>query len=434
MKKLTQLEWDRRAQGAGFIWLEPVSQSTVRTQARCLNGQHEFAIIPSTASRGCPLCKNPANRKRLSTEEIDEVFFSAGFDPLEPYAGKDVLRFSRCRHCGREFGVRYSHVRDGGGCAYCSGKRLDPEEVEAVFTQAGLEPLEPYAKNTRPRRCRCKKCGRETAPTFSNLKKGTGGCKYCAGRAVVLAEVDEAFAAASLQPLEDYAGADAPRRCRCTNCGGIISPSWTSVKQGIGCAYCAGRRVTHDGVDQIFSDAELEPLEPYVNAKTRRRSRCLRCGTVVFPTYDNLKQGQGGCASCAEFGFNPTLPSILYLLEADEDSALKIGIAKRSDLARGQARLDAHSVRGWHTVRVWELATGEQAREIEQGTLRWWRDDLGLPPARKRGSGFTETVSAEHMTIRRVVRHVNKRLREMSIRDSPVRRISSAAIVVSEKR
>jgi recombinational DNA repair protein (RecF pathway) len=303
-----------------------------------------------------------------------------------------------------------------------------------MFAQANLEPLEPYIKNTRPRRCRCITCGRETAPTYSSLKQGNGGCKYCAGRAVVLAEVDAAFTAAGLQPLEDYAGADAARQCRCANCGNVVAPSWTSVKQGKGCAFCAGRRVTPYGVDQIFSDAELEPLEPYVNAKTQRRSRCLRCGTVVFPTYDNLKQGQGGCASCAEFGFNPTLPSILYLLEADEGSALKIGIAKRSDLARGQARLDAHSARGWHTVRVWALADGEQARQIERDTLRWWRDDLGLPPVRKRGSGFTETVAAEHMTVRRVVRYVNKRLREMSICDSPVKRVRSAAIRVSEQR
>ena len=342
------------------------------------------------------------------------MLIAAGFEPLEPYAGKDVLRQCRCHICKRTLGVRYSHVRDGGGCAYCSGKRVESSEIEDVFTRAGLEPLEPYVKNDHPRHCRCTRCGRETSPTFSNLRKGTGGCKYCAGRAVVPAEIDAAFFAAGLEPLEDFVGADTGRRCRCAKCGNVVSPSWTSLRAGKGCAYCARTRVTPDAVELVFSAAALEPLEPYVNSHTPRHSRCLRCGAEAFPTYSNLQSGQGGCPTCAEFGFNPTLPSVLYLLRAKSGSALKIGIAKRSDLARGQPRLTAHTARGWAPVRIWNFDDGTQARKVEIAVLQWWRDDLGLPPAHTKGSGFTETVSSDYMTIRRVVRFVNKTVKNLS--------------------
>jgi hypothetical protein len=43
-----------------------------------------------------------------------------------------------------------------------------------------LEPLEVYPGSLRPWKCRCLKCGRTVAPCYTTIKRGGGGCRWCA--------------------------------------------------------------------------------------------------------------------------------------------------------------------------------------------------------------------------------------------------------------
>ena len=49
----------------------------------------------------------------------------------------------------------------------------------------------------------------------------------------------------------------------------------------------------------VMLKAGLEPLEPYTNAKTKWKSKCLKCGSVVNPRYNDIQGGKGGCIGCA---------------------------------------------------------------------------------------------------------------------------------------
>ena len=51
--------------------------------------------------------------------------------------------------------------------------------------------------------------------------------------------------------------------------------------------------------ENLMQAAGLEPLEPYPGAQKQWKCRCMTCGTEVFPRYDNIKNGWGGCATCA---------------------------------------------------------------------------------------------------------------------------------------
>ena len=48
----------------------------------------------------------------------------------------------------------------------------------------------------------------------------------------------------------------------------------------------------------VMITAGLMPLEPYLNSSTKWKSKCLKCGEIVFPKYTNIKQGDGGCRPC----------------------------------------------------------------------------------------------------------------------------------------
>jgi hypothetical protein len=44
--------------------------------------------------------------------------------------------------------------------------------------------------------------------------------------------------------------------------------------------------------------AGLEPLEPYQSALAKWKCKCLGCGEIVFPKYNQIQQGIGGCNNC----------------------------------------------------------------------------------------------------------------------------------------
>jgi hypothetical protein len=71
---------------------------------------------------------------------------------------------------------------------------------------------------------------------------------------------------------------------------------------------------------------------------------------------------------------------------------VKIGCADRSG-----GRLDAHRRFGWKVAWVVETPTGDDAYNLEQTVLGWWRNELhlpfGYPAERLPQEGYTETAA-----------------------------------------
>ena len=235
---------------------------------------------------------------KLDAGEAERVMIDAGFMPLVTYPGPKKPWLCLCSTCGREVQPRYQDVRKGGSCKYCAGRAVDPTEARQVMIDAGLMPLVDYPGNDKPWPCRCLTCGREVQPRYASVRKG-GGCRFCAGR--VRYTDDEAAAvmrAAGLEPLEPYAGANAPWRCRCVRCGHEVTPARWTVSNGSGCIYCAGRRVDPADAVAVMRSAGMEPLEPYNRAGAPWRCRCRKCRQEVAPSYNSVRSGSG-CISCA---------------------------------------------------------------------------------------------------------------------------------------
>ena len=60
----------------------------------------------------------------------------------------------------------------------------------------------------------------------------------------------------------------------------------------------------------LMLKAKLKPKEPYKSAITKWKCECLQCGDTVFPKYNLIKSGQGGCIKC---GYRKTSKTLKIL-------------------------------------------------------------------------------------------------------------------------
>lgn len=241
--------------------------------------------------------------KPIAPVEAEASLRTQGFEPLVPYPGAGKPWLARCERCKTE-GNRYWSRNARVGCGVCSGNVPIPaERAHSVLSEQGLEPLEPYpGRGTAPWRARCKKCEREVAPRVSTLLRSSVGCEHCARRTRRIDD-DAAVAlmrAAGWEPQVPYPGSSTPWSCLCTVCDRVRTPSYASVKRGVGCGGCLEKaRVQADDAVAMMLAAGARPLEPYLNETEPWECECLTCFKVISPRFMGIKRGVKPCAHCA---------------------------------------------------------------------------------------------------------------------------------------
>jgi hypothetical protein len=107
------------------------------------------------------------------------------------------------------------------------------------------------------------------------------------------------------KPLEPYPGSQQKWRCQCTVCGNEVMVLRNTVAaNGTGCKFCwkqrRGRalRISESSAIAVMKSAGLEPQDPYVRSGDPWRCIHLVCGREVFPSYNSVQQGGGGCQQC----------------------------------------------------------------------------------------------------------------------------------------
>jgi hypothetical protein len=221
----------------------------------------------------------------------------AGFSPLHRYPGSNKKWQARCRKCS-EVSEKTLFQYESFPCKFCSGKRLPKSATERLAKLAGFQLLEPF-KNTRTKTlARHLACGREMKVSWAALREG-GGCASCAGRKITVQDAHNRASELGLIPLGSYVSSRAKWRLQCRTCLRLLSLDSASVLKGHGCAYCSGVRVDEsDAVSRMLA-AELKPLVPYPGSKTPWLCSCLKCGEIVSPRRDSILAGQQGCLYCS---------------------------------------------------------------------------------------------------------------------------------------
>lgn len=193
-----------------------------------------------------------------------------------------------------------------------------------------------------------------------------------------------AFENANLLPLEEYVSANQKWKSKCLICGSIVSPRIADVKFGRnGCKPCGTKKAQlakfvnqEKQALKTAKKAKLEPLEPYVNAVSQWKCKCLKCGEIVTPTYHNLKQGNGGCIYCQKAAFKLDKPAYLYFIHHRQMRSFKIGIGNRDSV---NDRLKSFIKVGWVVLEKHDFKFGKDALRIEKEIFKWLRKDLHIP-------------------------------------------------------
>ena len=361
---------------------------------------------------GCSFCSGA----RILSKDAIRMMTEVGLVPLEVFKSSASPWECRCTTCGKISRRSLHNVRNTGkGCPHCSfaSTRVSQEEMFTIARDFGYEPLEPYETQTKLWKLKCSKCGLETSRYPSSLKfrkrsskTGFTGCIGCSKRQKVV-ESDQGENAikimetAGFEVLEPYISAKHPWKVRCKKCRMEMTKQFTHVKsENKGCKYCSGNYLNNEQIFTIMLNAQLEPLEPYVNAQKPWKCKCLKCGKTVKPRFGGISAGIGGCKFCGPHGLDFNKPAFVYLITNDELNAHKIGVSGR-DIQTD--RLKAHIKFGWKLYSRLDVDTGEVAFLIEQDVLHWLRNDLNLGiyavKEQMPQGGYSETVDATEIDL-----------------------------------
>ena len=372
VRRLTQPEVAERFAAAGLELLDDYVNSTTPLKYRCMTCGYMGTTANSSVQQGhgCRACGYQTVRRKLmdqktDLEKIEALYAAANVTPLEPWVNAGTPRLVRCNKCGDEHKVRYSNIYSGqGGCRPCAraligqAQRVPLNVIDAVLGSKNLERVGEYLGGDNRLMVRCLECGSQNGVLLrelTNPKKNRSGCRDCGYRKMGESKV---------LPAEI--------------------------------------------VDQAFAAAMLEPLEPYVSATTARLCRCLKCGRQVSPAYNSIQQGQGGCKYCAPGGLDRTAPGVLYLMLNSSFATIKIGVTSTKARRR---RIEAHTEHGWELVHTWSFDDAAQAELIETAVLWWWRKTLGAPiamrPVDMPQAGYSETAALVHVTIEETIDFVD---------------------------
>jgi hypothetical protein len=349
--------------------------------------------------KGCPVCAGvvPISQKRAFA-----FFRSNGLEPQEKFKGPHHPWKSIHKKCGRVVTPQWASVQQGGGgCAYCSGNKIDKKDIKNILKANQLKPLEVFPGGSKPWKCIHIKCGREVSPRYAALRAGQGPCEFCGKNMISESEAMELLQKNNFKPLEKFPGGSKPWRCLHLTCKKETDITTTYLRAGgKGCNICAGLAPIPESIAlKLFKSRGFTPLVKFRGRNYPWKSKHNVCGKTVSPTYGSIKAG-GGCKYCQIGGINLLAPAYLYLITSTELNSHKIGIG---GFDSSMDRLDKHIKQGWKTYNKIDLDTAEEAYEIEQGVLNWLRNDLNLQqyllPEQMPQRGHTETVDASEIEL-----------------------------------
>ncbi|MFK0016235.1 hypothetical protein [Streptomyces sp. NPDC091027] len=106
----------------------------------------------------------------------------------------------------------------------------------------------------------------------------------------------------------------------------------------------------------------------------------------------NSRFRSGPCETCADHGFKPDRPALLYLVIKSTLAAAKVGIRENSPR---NARLAEHRRNGWTLLHELAFPQGTGARAREKATVESWRARGWTPvlDGKLAYDGYMETVS-----------------------------------------
>lgn len=395
---ISENEAIRRLADRGFTPLEGFpGNSEMSWRVSCMTCGHEKLVkMRSWQKLGCRYCA-----KRTPIGEV-RSFLATGPLILDGEYRSATSVPVKCSTCSESFTVNVTAQKSKGesSCKFCSRNVLSINEIEKRLEDSDFLALSGLPKGATDKfKAYCKICGKISEKTINAISVGKG-CKYCAPNADVSEGAAlELWKQRGLKPLIPFPGAHKPWPSICDDCGEEVAPHYVSLatNPGRSCRYCAGKAVNEQKAEKLMKNAGLTPLAPYPGALAPWPSKCGTCGNTTNPSYSTVRMG-GRCVFCYPGGVDYKQPAILYLITHSELNALKIGIQTYNS-----NRIWTHVRKGWVIHKLWGIATGKIAREIEQDSKLTLREEFfafGMVEAKlMTAGGHTETFLSSEISI-----------------------------------
>jgi hypothetical protein len=292
-------------------------------------------------------------------------------------------------------------------------RRLSPEVVakrKAQLADRGITVLNEYYKDG----ClwwyvECR-CGNKWSSISKDLTLGGQGCGSCASdrpltNVEAIAKV-EALSPGKFLFLEPYRSSKKSWKVQCRECGWI----WEPVAGGImfirrgrlikGCPICAKKifadkvRLPVEEVNINLAERGITLLSTYQTLNRYSQLQCNECGKIwECKIADIFNSHQCGCPDCADYGFKPNQPAVLYYIQliGPNGPLWKIGITNRS--VRKRLYLDRDRLLS--VLLEDKYALGSQAKRTEQEILKLHAAHLYRGPKFMKGGGDREIFTCD---------------------------------------
>ena len=217
-------------------------------RCECMRCGKEVTPVYGNVNQGDGGCKYCGGHY-VSPEAAEKLMLLNNAVPLEPYVNSGKQWHCKCEICKRDIYPRYNSVQQGSGaCSYCSKRKVDPKDAYEVMVKAGAKPLVEFPGATKPWNCQCNTCNRLITPKYTTVANiGASPCLYCAGKKVDSDSAFKMMLAAELTPLVPYSRADFKWECVCQKCGKYVTPTYTAIRVGQGgCRYCAEKGLDYN--------------------------------------------------------------------------------------------------------------------------------------------------------------------------------------------
>lgn len=353
---------------------------------KCPNGAHPSWLSKSRKSEKCPVCLNQTLLTGFNDVASRDPELAAEWHPTLNGERRPEFTLSGGRQkvwwlCAQghhwEAGI-YSRAKNG--CPFCGFKRLWPGFNDLATVNPGLAAEWHPSKNG-------KLTARDLMSSVSTIvwwlcpaghdyqaspngrsrvgPNGRRGCNVCANK-VILEDVNH------------------------------LSATHPTLWQEL--------------VKDNLSEERLKTV--FAGTVEKLRWRCSEgheWDAVVFS-----RARGNGCPDCAEYGFKPDKPAVVYFLRHKELNARKIGI---TNTHTKYDRVSAFESKGWEVLRAWPMV-GKLARSVEAQAFAWIRGDLSLPQFLNaddmgRNGGETETFSGEGPSDSEVADYIEGLVREV---------------------
>ncbi len=355
---------------------------------------------------GCGYCSNKRVLPRfndLATTHPDLAAELVEPDPTTVIAGTTKPLAWRCPNHPEPYEMSGVARLRGRGCPYCAKQRLLPGFNDLATTHpqlaaelVGTDPTTVMAGTDRVLTWSCPNHEGTYEARGASRSQGRG-CPICHGLQVLpgyndmaTTHPDLAADLAETDPTTVTAGSGQILLWRCPNHEQPYPQPPLNRVRGHGCGYCSNRLVLPGYNDLATTHPELalelvdtDPATVTAGTGKRLTWRCLVHDRIYYAVGASRVRGSG-CASCADYGFDPLKPAIIYLMSRHGEQ--QIGIT--GDRER---RLRRHRSQGWVLIDEIDGLRGDAAYGIEKQLKAWLAAEIGCLP------GTTEAWSTARL-------------------------------------